>query len=216
MVASSKRVRVLVADDHPVFREGIVRAVKERPDLELVGEAADGREALERIKELGPDVAVLDIRMPGLEGTQVLSALRRDGVATEVLFLSAFMESELAYQTVAEGARGYLSKEASRQEICDAIVTVARGGTALAPEVQAGLAEEIQHRERTAGRPELTPRENEVLGMIAEGLSAPEIGRRIHLSPTTVKTHLHTLYEKLGVSDRAAAVAEAMRRGLLE
>lgn len=216
MVASPKRVRVLVADDHPVFREGIVRAVKERPDLELVGEAGDGREALERIKELGPDVAVLDIRMPGLEGTQVLSALRRDGVATEVLFLSAFMESELAYQTVAEGARGYLSKEASREEICDAIVTVARGGTTLAPEAQAALAEEIQHRERSAGRPELTARENEVLGMIAEGLSAPEIGRRIHLSPTTVKTHLHTLYEKLGVSDRAAAVAEAMRRGLLE
>jgi two-component system nitrate/nitrite response regulator NarL len=213
---ASQRVSVLVADDHPVFREGIVRAVKERPDLELVGEAADGREALDLIKEQTPDVAVLDIRMPGLEGTQVLSALKRDGVATEVLFLSAFMESELAYQTVAEGARGYLSKEASRQEICDAIVTVARGGTALAPEVQAGLAEAVQERERADGRPELTPRESEVLQMIAEGLSAPEIGRRIHLSPTTVKTHLHTLYEKLGVSDRAAAVAEGMRRGLLE
>src|SRR5690606_14123512 len=128
----------------------------------------------------------------------------------------AFMESELAYQTVAEGARGYLSKEASRQEICDAIVTIARGGTALAPEVQAGLAREIQQRERADGRPELTPRESEVLQLIAEGLSAPQLGRRIHLSPTTVKTHLHTLYEKLGVSDRAAAVAEAMRRGLLE
>ena len=213
---ASQRVSVLVADDHPVFREGIVRAVKERPDLELVGEASDGREALEQIKAHNPDVAVLDIRMPGLEGTQVLSALKRDGVATEVLFLSAFMESELAYQTVAEGARGYLSKEASRQEICDAIVTVARGGTALAPEVQAGLAEAVQQRERADGRPELTPRESEVLQMIAEGLSAPEIGRRIHLSPTTVKTHLHTLYEKLGVSDRAAAVAEGMRRGLLE
>ena len=213
---ASQRVSVLVADDHPVFREGIVRAVKERPDLELVGEASDGREALEQIKQHNPDVAVLDIRMPGLEGPQVLSALKRDGVETEVLFLSAFMESELAYQTVAEGARGYLSKEASRQEICDAIVTVARGGTALAPEVQAGLAEAVQQRERADGRPELTPRESEVLQMISEGLSAPEIGRRIHLSPTTVKTHLHTLYEKLGVSDRAAAVAEGMRRGLLE
>lgn len=216
MAGSAKRVRVFVADDHPIYREGIVRAIKERPDLELVGEAGDGREALESIKKLIPDVAVLDIRMPELEGTQVLSALKRDGVATEVVFLSAFMESELAYKTVAEGARGYLSKESSRQEICDAIVTVARGGTALAPEAQAGLAQQIQQREREAGRPELTARENEVLGMIAEGLSAPEIGRQIHLSPTTVKTHLHTLYEKLGVSDRAAAVAEAMRRGLLE
>lgn len=216
MSTRPRRVSVLVADDHPLYREGIVRAVKDRPDLELVGEAADGREALDRIKELTPDVAVLDIRMPELEGTQVLSALRRDGVATEVLFLSAFMESELAYKTVAEGAKGYLSKESSRQEICDAIITVARGGTALAAEVQAGLAHEIQDRERSDGRPNLTPRETEVLSMIAEGMSAPEIAKRIHLSPTTVKTHLHTLYEKLGVSDRAAAVAEAMRRGLLE
>jgi two-component system nitrate/nitrite response regulator NarL len=216
MVARSQRVSVLVADDHPIYREGIVRAIKERPDLELVGEAGDGREALEEIKRLTPDVAVLDIRMPELEGTQVLSALRRDGIGTEVLFLSAFMESELAYRTVAEGAKGYLSKESSRQEICDAIVTVARGGTALAAAVQAGLASEIQQRERADGRPDLTPRESEVLHMIAEGLSAPEIAKRIHLSPTTVKTHLHTLYEKLGVSDRAAAVAEGMRRGLLE
>ncbi len=215
MSKRSERVKVFVADDHPIYREGIVRAVKDRPELELVGEASDGREALEEIQRLGPDVAVLDIRMPGLDGTQVLGALRRDGQAIEVLFLSAFMEPELAYSTVASGARGYLSKEASRKEVCDAIVTVARGGTALAPEVQAGLASAVRARERTDG-PSLTPREREVLQLIAEGLSAPEIGRRIHLSPATVKTHLHTLYEKLGVSERAAAVAEAMRRGLLE
>src|SRR5918998_905300 len=166
MVARSQRVSVLVADDHPIYREGIVRAIKERPDLELVGEAGDGRKALDEIKGLVPGVAGVDIRMPG-----------------------------------AEGAKGYLSKESSRQEICDAIVTVARGGTALAAAVQAGLASEIQQRERTDGRPDLTPRESEVLHMIADGLSAPEIAKRIHLSPTTVKTHLHTLYEKLGVSD---------------
>ena len=207
---------MLVADDHPIYREGIVRAVKERPDLELVAEAEDGREALEEIKRAEPDVALLDIRMPGLEGPQVLNALHRDGMRTKVIFLSAFMESELAYETVAAGARGYLSKESAREEICDAIVAVARGGTALAPEAQAGLAAQVQERERSSEGPQLTPREREVLHLIAEGLSAPDIGRRIHLSPTTVKSHLHKLYEKLGVSDRAAAVAEAMRRGLLE
>jgi two-component system, NarL family, nitrate/nitrite response regulator NarL len=212
----SDRVSVLVADDHPIYREGIVRAIKERPDLELVGEAADGRHALEEIKRLGPAVAVLDIRMPGLDGTQVLSALRRDGVETEVLFLSAFMEPELAYKTVAAGAKGYLSKESSRQEVCEAITTIARGGTALAAEVQAGLASEIRDRERGGGPPRLSEREQQVLRLIAEGLSAPEIGKRIQLGTTTVKSHLHSLYEKLGVSDRAAAVAEAMRRGLLE
>jgi two-component system nitrate/nitrite response regulator NarL len=210
------RVRVLIADDHPIYREGIVRAVKERPDLELVGEAEDGRVALEEIKRTGPDVALLDIRMPGLEGPQVLNALQRDGFKTSVIFLSAFMEGELAYETVAAGARGYLSKESAREEICDAIVSVARGGTALAPEVQAGLAAQVQERERADRPPQLTAREFEVLQLISEGLSAPDIGRRIHLSPTTVKSHLHKLYEKLGVSDRAAAVAEAMRRGLLE
>ena len=218
MITASRkqRVRVLVADDHPIYREGIVRAVKDRPDLELVGEAGDGRAALAQIQELEPDVAVLDIRMPGLEGPQVLAALKRDGNETEVLFLSAFMESELAYTTVEGGARGYLSKESSRQEICEAILSVSRGGTALAPAVQAGLATEIRQRARTSGRPELSPRESEVLQLTAEGFSAPDIAKQLELSPTTVKTYLGSMYEKLGVSDRAAAVAEGMRRGLLE
>ena len=218
MTSKHERVTVLVADDHPIYREGIVRAINERPDLELIGEAADGREALEKIQELGPEVAVLDIRMPGLDGTQVLSAMRRDGLATEVLFISAFMEPELAYKTVAAGARGYLSKEASRQEVCEAIITIARGGTALATEAQLGLAQEIQERERRGGHgpPQLTEREQEVLKLVAKGLSGPEIAEEIHLSVTTVKSHLNSLYHKLDVSDRAAAVAEAMRRGLLE
>ena len=216
MSSKTDRVTVIVADDHPIYREGIVRAIGERPDLELVGEAADGREALEQIQRLNPEVAVLDIRMPGLDGTQVLSAMRRDGVETEVLFISAFMEPELAYKTVAAGARGYLSKDSSRQEVCEAIITIARGGTALAAEAQAGLAQQIQERERSGGRPQLTGREQEVLRLVAEGLSAPAIGKQIHLSTTTVKSHLHSLYEKLGVSDRAAAVAEGMRRGMLE
>lgn len=216
MGSKTERVTVIVADDHPIYREGIVRAIGERPDLELVGEAADGRDALEQIQRLNPEVAVLDIRMPGLDGTQVLSAMRRDGVETEVLFISAFMEPELAYKTVAAGARGYLSKESSRQEVCEAIITIARGGTALAAEAQDGLARQIQERERSGGRPQLTGREQEVLRLVAEGLSAPDIAKQIHLSTTTVKSHLHSLYEKLGVSDRAAAVAEGMRRGMLE
>jgi two-component system nitrate/nitrite response regulator NarL len=216
VASRSERVTVLVADDHPIYREGIVRAIKDRPDLEFIAEAADGREALERIRDLTPDVAVLDIRMPGLDGTQVLAAMRREGLASEVLFLSAFMEPELAYKTVASGAKGYLSKESSRQDVCDAIATISRGGTAFAAEAQAGLAAQIQERERSGGPPKLTDREQEVLELVAQGYSAPDIGKHIHLSTTTVKSHLHSLYEKLGVSDRAAAVAEAMRRGLLD
>src|SRR5437899_4239506 len=173
MAVREPRVRVLVADDHPIYREGIVRAVNERPDLELVGEAGDGRTALEEIKRLDPDVAVLDIRMPGLDGPQVLGAIRRDGVSAHVLFLSAFMEPELAYSTVAAGARGYLSKEASRQEICDAIAAVARGGTAFAPEVQEGLQSAVRDRGRSDGAPTLTDREHQVLRLVADGPTAP-------------------------------------------
>ena len=216
MTTDGSRVTVLVADDHPIYREGIVRAVTERPDLELVAEAAEGIEALEEIKRLRPDVAVLDIRMPGLDGTQVLGRIRGDGIEAKVLFLSAFLEPELAYRTVAAGARGYLSKEASRQEICDAIAAVARGETAFAREVEEGLRRAVERRGLEAVVPELTPREQEVLRLIADGATVADIAERVHIGTATVKTHLRTLYDKLGVSDRAAAVAEAMRRGLLE
>lgn len=119
------------------------------------------------------------------------------------------------YRAVASGAGAYLSKESTRERICDAVAAVARGEVVLSAEVQAGLASEIQIRERD-GRPALTPREHEILVLTADGQSAPAIGGQLHLSQSTVKTHLKSLYEKLGVSDRAAAVAEAMRRGLLE
>jgi two-component system nitrate/nitrite response regulator NarL len=211
-----ERIRVLVADDHPVYREGIVRAIDERPDLELVGQVSSGREALAEIQRLGPDVALLDIVMPELSGLEVLSALERDGLSTQVALLSAHVDSAFAYRAVAAGARGYLSKQAARQEICDAVAAIADGRTAFAPEVQAGLATELHERQVAERGPTLTPRERDVLKLVAEGRSAPEIGKRIHVSPATVKSHLQAIYEKLGVSERAAAVAEAMRRGLLE
>jgi two-component system nitrate/nitrite response regulator NarL len=215
-MAGSGRTTVLIADDHPLFREAIVRVIEGSPDLELVAEAADGRAALEMIRELSPDVAVIDVRMPELDGSDVLLALREDGLPTNVVFLSAFLDSKTVYDAVAAGAKAYLSKEADSEEIVDAIAAAARGDTILGPEVQTGLAEQIRFREENEARPRLSDREHEVLRLIAQGLSAPEIGERIHLSTATVKTHLQHLYEKLGVSERAAAVAEGMRRGLVE
>ncbi|WP_028062805.1 response regulator transcription factor [Solirubrobacter soli] len=210
------RARVLIADDHPLFREGLARAVSQRPEFELVAEAKDGREALERIRELEPDVAVLDLRMPGLEGIDVVKALVRDGVPTRTLILSAASDSAVVYAVVAAGAAGYWSKDADRDTICGAIAAVARGDRVLDPALQAGVFTEIHAREVDADRPVLTDREHEILQLIADGLSAPAIGERLFLSTATVKTHLAHVYEKLAVSDRAAAVAEAMRRGLLE
>lgn len=213
--AKAPRVRVLVADDHPVYREGVARAIKARPEFELVAEAADGRQALDLVKEVSPDVAVLDVQMPGLQGSDVLKAIQRDGLPTRVVLLSAHVDSDTVYRAVASGVGAYLSKESSRDRICEAVAAVARGEVVLSAEVQAGLASEIQIRERDE-RPALTPREHEILVLTANGHSAPDIGKQLHLSQSTVKTHLKSLYEKLAVNDRAAAVAEAMRRGLLE
>jgi two-component system nitrate/nitrite response regulator NarL len=209
------RVSVVVADDHPLFREAIVRAVRERPDLELVGEAPEGRTALELIRRLEPQVAVLDVKMPELDGLRVLNAVRRDALPTRVVLISAFLDGATAFEAVAQGAAAFLSKDADRRRLTDTIAAVSRGETIIGPEVQSGLAQEIQLR-GARERPGLSAREREILTHVAAGRSAPEIGRLLHLSPATVKSHLQALYEKLGVSERAAAVAEAMRRGLLE
>ncbi len=206
---------MLVADDHPVFREGLVRVVRSRPDFEVVGEAADGREALEMIRALRPAVALIDLKMPGLDGTEVIRALQRDDCETRVVLLSAHAPAEVVYRAIALGAVAFLPKEANRDEILDTVAAAGRGQTQLTPEVQAELVRQIRMRE-VEDRPALSPREREVLASIAEGMSAPDIAAALHLSPATVKTHLQSLYEKLGVSDRAAAVASAMRQGLLE
>jgi two-component system nitrate/nitrite response regulator NarL len=213
---ASGRVAVLVADDHPLFRDGIERAVRERPELELVGAAADGREALELIRTRAPRVAVLDLRLPELDGLQVLNAVARDALPTRVLILSASSDPELVYRAVQGGAAGYFRKESDRQAILDAIAAVARGDTVIEPALQAGVFDQIRVRAAADERPILTEREREVLALMADGASGPQIADQLIIALPTVKTHQARLYEKLGVSDRAAAVAEAMRRGLLE
>lgn len=206
---------MLVADGQPLYREALCRAVRGRPELELVGQSADGREALELIARLAPDIAVLDLTLGELDGARVLEAVSRDGLAGRVLLLSVEVDAAVAYEVVEAGAAGYLSKDVDADELCDAIAAVARGQTVLAPQVQAGIAAEIRLR-RSDDRPILTEREREILALVADGLTARQMAGRLHLAVGTVKTHLLHLYAKLGVSERAAAVAAAMRRGLLE
>jgi two-component system, NarL family, nitrate/nitrite response regulator NarL len=214
-VRAPERITVYVADDHPVFREAVGRAIKSRPEFELAGLAADGREALKEIRSLVPSVALVDNGLPSLTGVGILRAVERDSVPTRVIILSADESGSLVYEAVQLGAAGFLSKAATMSEICDAVAIVARGGTVLAPEVQQGFVDEMRTRS-SAGAPLLSERESEVLRLIAEGLSAPEIAAQLFISPATVRTHVKNLFEKLGVSDRAAAVAEGMRRHLLE
>lgn len=215
MRAGKERISVLVAEDHPLYREGVTRAVRSRPELALVAECEDGREALAQIRELEPDVALLDVRLGGLGGIEIVRALVREESSTRAVLLSAFHDSAIVYDALAAGAAGYLTKDSGRREICEAIERVARGENVLSPSLNSGLARQIRVRSLDEG-PRLTPREREILTLTADGCSAPEISRRLHLSPATVKTHLAHVYEKLGVSDRAAAVAEAMRQKLLE
>ncbi len=214
-MAGEEPISVYVADDHPVFQEAVSRAVSARPELELAGAAGDGRRALEEIRSLAPAIAVLDLRLPLLDGLQVVGAIERDGLPTQAVMLSADSSRDLVYDAVRLGAAGFLTKASTLDQICEAIITVARGGTVLAPEVQGGLVREMRDRDRP-DRPLLSERESQVLKLIAEGLSGPEIAERLFVSSSTVKTHVRSLLEKLGVNDRAAAVAEAMRRGLLE
>jgi two-component system, NarL family, nitrate/nitrite response regulator NarL len=205
----------MVADDHPLYRDGITRAIKQRPDLNLVGDCGDGRDALAMAQDLQPAVAVLDMSLPSLSAIQITTALADTGSLTRVLILTAFAESDLVYDAIAAGARGYLLKDATRDTVCDAIARVARGGTAFTADLHDGLAAEIRAR-RDDTRPKLTAREREVLDLLTEGRSGPEIARLLFLSPATVKTHLANIYDKLEVSDRAAAVAKALRSGVLQ
>lgn len=198
-----------------MYREGVVGVLRRRVEIESVAEAGTGREALEAIGRVHPDVALLDIQMSDLDGVQVARVITRESLSTRTLFLSAYFDQEIVYKALAAGAAGYLSKDARGNEIADAVVAVARGETVLGRDIQAAVAQRIRQTAERTG-PTLSAREREVLELVSAGLSSPEVARRLNLSTTTVKTHLQRIYEKLGVGERAAAVAEAMRQHLLE
>lgn len=208
------QVRLLIADDHPLYRSSVERVVRLNPQLSVVGLASDGREALEQIIALRPDIAIVDLHMPSLDGLQLLDALVQEDVPTRVVILTGNLESEQVYRAVELGAASVLSKLVEPEALVATLLEVAAGKTVLGSEVQSLLAGEVRSRRRD-DRPVLTDREREVLGQIADGASVAEIAASIHLSPSTVKSHLESLYRKLEVSDRAAAVATAMRKGLL-
>jgi two-component system nitrate/nitrite response regulator NarL len=208
-------IRVLIADDHPVYIDGLAGAIERTGDLELLGTCANGAEALERIRAESPDVAVLDLRMPRLSAAEVLQELADVETACRVLVLSFHVGGQEVHECLSLGAAGYVAKDADRAEICEAIRGIAQGRTVLSSDAQAAMASELTQR-RSATRSLLSAREREILNLLAGGASAPDIASRLYLSTATVKSHLHNLYEKLDVSDRAAAVAEGMRRGLID
>lgn len=206
---SSVPVRVVAADPRPLFRDALGRAVRHDPDLDLVAEAEDAAELRAALRRLRPDVAVGDV--------ELLEPLLHDTKAnpTRLVILTADVTPPKAFAVIELGAAGYLSKDADGAAIRRAIAAVARGETVLAPAAQTAVAKEARLRARDE-RPPLSPREQEILVLIAGGRTAPAIARELQLSTATIKTHLVHLYGKLRVADRAAAVAAGMRWGLLE
>ena len=210
--ASGTSVSVVVLEPNPFYRSGLVSTIEAHEELHVVADAPDGVEAVELLNRHRPDVAVLD----AAEGIDMLEQLSAGEGPPRTVVLAAAPGVESAYRALAAGASAYLSKdEADAAGLCDTILAVSRGQMILSSGIQANIARDIRDS-RSGARPDLTSRELEVLALIAQGLTATGVAERLEVSPATVKTHLHHLYKKLGVSGRAAAVAEAMRRGLVE
>ncbi len=204
-------IRLLIVDDHPVVRDGLRGMLSGDPDLEVVGEASDGAEALDLVDPLRPDVILMDLRMPGLGGVATIRAMVERGVAARVLVLTTYDSDSDVVPALEAGATGYLLKDSPRAELVRAIRAAARGEAVLAPSVATRLVSQL----RAPAQDALSDRELEVLTLIAGGETNRGAATRLFISEATVKTHLLHIYEKLDVNDRAAAVAAAYERGLL-
>jgi len=210
-------IRVLLVDDHPVVRRGLRALLEELPGLEPVGEAADGAEAIGLIDrfardgEPGPDVVLMDLQMgAGMNGVEATRRITARPHPPRVLILTTYSTDADILAAVEAGATGYLLKDAPPEDLAGAVRAAARGETVLAPPVAARLMGRVR-----AGRPTLSPRESEILGLLAEGLANRQISKRLFISEATVKTHLVHIYDKLGVDSRTAAIAAALQNGLL-
>jgi DNA-binding NarL/FixJ family response regulator len=204
-------IRLLIADDHPVVRDGLRAMLSTQPDMELVGEAATGTEAVARARALHPDVVLMDLQMPDLDGPAAIATLREQAPEIRVLVLTTYGTDADITRAVDAGATGYLLKDAPREQLFGAVRAAARGESVLSPSV----ATRVLGRMRAPAEEALSPRELEILQAVARGLSNKEIGRQLYVSEATVKTHLLRIFGKLGVDDRTAAVTVALQRGII-
>jgi two-component system, NarL family, response regulator len=207
-------IKVLLVDDHPVVRVGLERILEQCPDITVVGAAETGREALEMVGPLAPDVVLLDLSLPDVHGLDIIQDLTAQGQgASKVLVLTVHDDGDMAIKAVRAGAKGYVLKSSSGDELLAAIRRIAHGGEYFdAVVVHALMREGARHRDPSS----LSERELEVLRLVASGLTNKEVAARLYLSVETVKAHLETIYRKLGAGDRTHAVAVALREGLLE
>ncbi len=206
-------IRILVADDHPIVREGLVAILDTQEDFEVIGEAGSGREAIERMDESAPDVLLLDLEMPDVDGLGVLQHLRDSESPVRVIVFTVFDTDDRILSAVRTGAKGYLLKGAPREQIFNAVRIVSQGGSLLEPVVASKL---MEHVNRTRNDPDaLTPRELEVLPLLAQGLLNKEIADKLDITERTVKFHVSSILGKLGAGNRTEAVSIAAQRGLV-
>ncbi|MFI6738570.1 response regulator [Nonomuraea sp. NPDC050451] len=211
MSRPARPIGLLIVDDHPVVRDGLAGMFARDPEFEVLGEAADGAEAVRLAEALRPDVILMDLRMPGMDGVSATRELAERGSEARVLVLTTYDTDSHVLPAIEAGATGYLLKDAPRDELLRAVRAAARGEAVLAPSVAALLMSRVR---RPAPGP-LSPREIEVLQLVAAGATNREAAARLFLTEATVKSHMLNIYAKLGVNDRAAAVTEAFNRGLL-
>jgi len=212
---TASRIRLLLVDDHGVVRAGLRLYLAGQPDLEVVGEAGDGATAVEQARELGPDVVLMDLKMPVLDGIKATRQIRAALPETEIVVLTTFIDTENIGKAIAAGAIGYVLKDVPPQELAEAIRAAARGEVHLAPVVQRTLMQSLARQRGAEPMPEeLTEREREVLGLLAAGRSNKEIARQLHVTERTVKGHVGNVLGKLGVASRTQAAIYAMRHGL--
>jgi two-component system, NarL family, response regulator len=201
-------IRILIADDHPVVREGLSALINRRPDMKVVAEAGDGRGAVEQFFLHRPDVALIDLRMPEMDAVEVIAAVRQRTPDARLIVLTTFDGDEDIYRALRAGAKAYLLKDARREELLDCIRTVHAGGSWMAPYMAAKLADRLSGRD-------LSAREVDVLRLLVEGKSNKEIGATLFISEGTVKVHVNHILEKLGAEGRTAASVEALKRGIV-
>src|SRR5438034_3854119 len=215
--ARAMTIKVAIADDHSLVRQGLRRYLDTAEDIEVVGEAANGEEAITLIDKASPDIVLLDIRMPEMDGLEAARKIRERFPKVGVIMLTAYDDRQFVVEAVRAGARGYVLKARDAEHLIQTVRLVAGGNMVIDPQLVVALAEELsQAKERDRKAETLTARELEVLQLLAFGHTNKDIADQLFISPDTVKTHLEHIFEKLGAADRTAAVAEALRRRLIE
>lgn len=209
-------IKILIADDHPVVREGLMSMLNRQEDFEVVGEAKDGVEAVNKTKELAPDVVLMDLRMPELDGVEAIHQIKAARPHTHIIILTTYSDDEYIFHGIEAGARAYLLKDAPREELFKAIRTVYRGESLIQPVVATKLLDRLTELSRRApSGEELSERELEVLRLMAKGSANKEISAQLSISQSTVKTHISSIFQKLGVNDRTGAVTDALKKGII-